>query len=213
MRTMTTKTWDLTGAGAAALRIAAVAAAAMAMAGCVATALKMGEAKGTVTGAAGGASAEGQNTQLARCDAPLGTLALVEDQAAPWWAELRQRNLGSTIPVLRLMVQQSNCFVVVERDGLVLQHAELVRVRRGMERDTGRLPSYYLPDELVTRCRSLAAESLRGADPVTSPLDRNYRDPVGGSYGGRWLAAFAPVLVGDQDTGWVVIAQERLGFD
>ncbi len=100
-----------------------------------------------------------------------------------------------------------------ERDGLVLQHAELVRVRRGMERETGRLPSYYLPAELVTLCRALAAESLRGADPVTSPLDRSYRDPVGGSYGGRWLAAFAPVLVGDRDTGWVVIAQERLGFD
>ncbi len=115
MRTIATKKGDSTGACEAALRVAAVAAAAMAMAGCVATAPKMGEAKGTVTGAAGGASAEGQNTQLARCDEPLGTLALVEDQAAPWWAELRQRNLGSTIPVLRLMVQQSNCFVVVER--------------------------------------------------------------------------------------------------
>lgn len=83
--------------------------------GCVATAPKMGEAKGTVTGAAGGGSAEGANSQLERCDESLGTLAMQEDTSAPWYVQLRQYQLGSTIPVLRLMIQQSNCFVVVER--------------------------------------------------------------------------------------------------
>lgn len=94
--------------------VAALGGAAL-LAGCVATAPKMGEAKGTVTGAAGGASAEGANSQLTKCDQTLGTVALVEDTAAPWWAQLRGHNLGSTVPVLRLMIQQSNCFVVVDR--------------------------------------------------------------------------------------------------
>lgn len=40
-----------------------------------------------------------------------------EDQRAPWYPELRRYNLGSTMPVLRLMIQQSNCFVIVESGG------------------------------------------------------------------------------------------------
>jgi curli biogenesis system outer membrane secretion channel CsgG len=69
------------------------------------------------TGAAGGASSQGANSQLEHCDESFGTLAVVEDQTAPWWHEYygRYPSLGSTIPVLRLLIQQSNCFVVVER--------------------------------------------------------------------------------------------------
>jgi hypothetical protein len=81
----------------------------------MATAPKMGENKGTVSGAAGGAAAENQNSALEKCTETLGTLAMEEDTAAPWYASLRQHQLGSTIPVLRLMIQQSNCFVIVER--------------------------------------------------------------------------------------------------
>lgn len=67
-------------------------------------------------GAAGGAS-EGANTQLEHCTSSYGTLAVVEDQSAPWWHQYYARypGLGSTIPVLRMLIQQSNCFVVVER--------------------------------------------------------------------------------------------------
>lgn len=87
------------------------------LAGCLATAPTLGENKGTVSGAAGGSAAEGQNTALEKCGDTLGTLAMQEDVNAPWYVQLRGRNLGSTIPVLRLMIQQSNCFVIVERGG------------------------------------------------------------------------------------------------
>jgi curli biogenesis system outer membrane secretion channel CsgG len=95
-----------------------VAAAFIGLSGCEGTMPKMGGASGhTVTGAAGGETAEGENTALERCDETLGTLAVVEDQSAPWWAAYMHRypNLGTTVPVLRTMIQQSNCFVVVER--------------------------------------------------------------------------------------------------
>ena len=85
------------------------------LSGCLATAPSLGENKGAVSGAVGGAQSEGQGKTLEKCEAPLGTLAMQEDQQAPWWFQLRERQLGSTIPVLRLMVQQSNCFVIVER--------------------------------------------------------------------------------------------------
>ena len=86
-----------------------------ALAGCLATAPTMGENKGTVTGAAGGGATENANSALERCDETLGTMAVQEDTSAPWYAQLRGYQLGSTIPVLRLMMQQSNCFVIVER--------------------------------------------------------------------------------------------------
>jgi curli biogenesis system outer membrane secretion channel CsgG len=76
---------------------------------------KMGEGGTVATGAAGGSTAANANSQLERCDESLGTLAVVEDQAAPWYQTLNQYKLGSTVPVLRMMIQQSNCFVVVER--------------------------------------------------------------------------------------------------
>ena len=97
---------------------AIIAAAFIGLSGCEATMPKMGGASGhTVTGAAGGETAEGENSALERCDETLGTLSVVEDQSAPWWASYRHRypTLGTTVPVLRMMIQQSNCFVVVER--------------------------------------------------------------------------------------------------
>ena len=91
------------------------AAAVLGLLSACSTAPSMGESKGTVTGAASGAATEGANSKLTRCDESLGTLAMHEDVRAPWYFDLRRYKLGSTLPVLRLMVQQSNCFVVVER--------------------------------------------------------------------------------------------------
>ena len=71
---------------------------------------------GTVaTGSAGGAESNDASSQLEKCDESMGTMAVVEDQTAPWYHQLSQYKLGSTVPVLRMMIQQSNCFVVVER--------------------------------------------------------------------------------------------------
>jgi hypothetical protein len=92
---------------------------ALALAGCESSSpIRTGDtrAKTPATGSAGGANSSNVNAALERCDRPLGTLALVEDTSQPWYGELTgQHHLGSTVPLLRLMVQQSNCFVVVER--------------------------------------------------------------------------------------------------
>jgi len=74
------------------------------------------EAKTTATGSAGGSTTQGANSQLEKCSATMGTVAIVEDTHASWYGILTgQWRLGSTVPVLKLLVQQSNCFVVVER--------------------------------------------------------------------------------------------------
>ena len=75
----------------------------------------LGGSKTVESGGAGGAQSQGANSQLEHCDETMGTMAVDEDQSAPWYGQLSQYKLGSTIPVLRLLIQQSNCFVVVER--------------------------------------------------------------------------------------------------
>lgn len=88
------------------------------LAGCVSTGPTIGakDAETVATGSAAGASTENTNTQLEKCDSPLGTAALVEETSAEWYRIFTtEYKLGSTTPVLRLLMQQSNCFVVVER--------------------------------------------------------------------------------------------------
>lgn len=88
-----------------------------------------GGSKGAVTGAAGGANSEGANSALEHCDRTLGTIGVVEDQSAPWYQTLMSYKLGSTVPVLRMMIQQSNCFVVVER-GAAMRNMQMERQLR-----------------------------------------------------------------------------------
>ncbi|MGV3727878.1 CsgG/HfaB family protein [Hydrogenophaga sp.] len=89
----------------------------LALAGCNATMPSIGDsnARTVATGSAGGSQTDKVNSQLERCSETLGTLAMVEDQQAGWFQTLRSHQLQSTVPVLRMLVQQSNCFVVVER--------------------------------------------------------------------------------------------------
>lgn len=70
-----------------------------------------------ISGAAAGGSQVDKNDGLERCEASLGTVSVFEDRSDPWWSTYRDRypKLGSTIPLIRLMIQQSNCFVLVER--------------------------------------------------------------------------------------------------
>lgn len=104
-------------------------------AGLLGTEMGNSDAKTTATGSTGGSSSQNANTQLEKCDKPLGTLAVVEDQNAAWYGEISgQYHLGSTVPVLKLLVQQSNCFMVVDR-GAAMQ---VIQGERNL-RDSGEL--------------------------------------------------------------------------
>jgi hypothetical protein len=97
-------------------KVAGALLAGFILAGCSTMDMGSNSAKTAATGSAGGANAEKANTQLEKCDKSLGTIAIIEDTSAPWYGVLTgQYKLGSTVPVLKLLVQQSNCFVVVER--------------------------------------------------------------------------------------------------
>ncbi len=100
------------------LKLVAIGFSAMVLAGCGGTMPELGGASGqTATGAVGGGTSQNANTQLEHCSETLGTLAVHEDQTADWWRYYYNHypQLGSTVPVLRMLIQQSNCFVVVDR--------------------------------------------------------------------------------------------------
>ena len=100
------------------LTLLAAVCATVVLTGCETTNMRMGsqESKTVATGAAAGGTAAGESSQLQRCQAPLGTVSLVENQDAGWYTILRNEyKLPPTANLLRLMIQQSNCFVVVER--------------------------------------------------------------------------------------------------
>ncbi len=98
------------------LHAAAVSLFVLITAGCVGMQMGSQSAKTTATGSAAGTSSQGANAALEYCEAPLGTMSVVEDTYAPWYTYLSsQYRLGPTTPVLKLLAQQSNCFIVVER--------------------------------------------------------------------------------------------------
>jgi len=75
---------------------------------------KLGEGGSVVQGSAGPQGAQNANAQLEKCDAPKGTIAVVEAQSQIL-AALSRYNLQSPTSVIRMIIQQSNCFQVVER--------------------------------------------------------------------------------------------------
>lgn len=92
--------------------------------------VEMGSKKAgsVVSGGAGGANSEDASSALESCGRSLGTLAVEEDTYSPWYDRMGQYGIRSTVPILRLLAQQSNCFIVVERSRRGLQRMEQERV-------------------------------------------------------------------------------------
>jgi len=98
------------------MTILAGCAATLLATGCIGTQMGSQSAKTVATGSAAGSSGQNVNPVLERCETPLGTMSVVEDTASSWYTYLTtQWKLGPTTPVLKMLAQQSNCFVVVER--------------------------------------------------------------------------------------------------
>lgn len=83
---------------------------------------------------------------LNHCAAPLGTIAIDEDQGSQWYQLLtNQWQLPSTVPVLKLLTQASGCFVVVDRGralGAALTERALSKsgdMRKGSKMHKGQL--------------------------------------------------------------------------
>ena len=144
--------------------LAAVGAAAL-LAGCETTNMKMGsqDAKTVATGSAAGAATSGENSELEKCASPLGTVSLVENQTAGWYTILRDEyRLPPTANLLRLLVQQSNCFVVVERGAAGMR--AMNRERELMQSGEMRGGSNFGKGQMVASDYALSPEIVFSAD-------------------------------------------------
>ncbi|HVO05958.1 MAG TPA: peptidoglycan-binding protein [Burkholderiaceae bacterium] len=89
------------------------------------------------TGAVAGGNASGANQGLETCDKTLGVLRIEEDTNANWYRYYGPR-LGSTAPLLSMLIMQSNCFVIVERGTGERSISDETRRARGDEaRESG----------------------------------------------------------------------------
>jgi curli biogenesis system outer membrane secretion channel CsgG len=143
------------------LKLGAVASATL-LGGCLATAPSLGGGSASpVTGATGGASSTGGNNKLERCSETLGTIRIEENTNASWYSHYYSAyRLGSTVPLLRMMIQQSNCFVVVER-GRGLQGIQSERSQ--MRGDEGRAGSNFGGGQQVGADYSMSPEIMMNA--------------------------------------------------
>jgi curli biogenesis system outer membrane secretion channel CsgG len=189
--------------------VLAATAALLSLSGCLATAPTLGGASGTVTGAAGGSTAENASSKLESCTESLGTMALQEDQRAPWYASLRSHQLGSTIPVLRLMIQQSNCFVVVERGGAMRNMmAERSLERSGEMREGSNFGQGQMVAADFTMSPSIQFSGQTGRQ--TAGAASNWLGPIAGAVAGSMGSneASTTLLLIDNRSGVQVSAAE-----
>jgi curli biogenesis system outer membrane secretion channel CsgG len=147
-------------AGVRFIRSAASVAVAVLLGGCLATTPGSGGGSATaVQGAAAGGATAGANSSLEKCTETLGTVRIEENTNASWYGYYNSRyRTGSTVPLLRTMVQQSNCFVVVERNQRAMQN--LAGERNLMRGDEGRAGSNMGGGQMVAADYTMTPEIM-----------------------------------------------------
>ena len=94
--------------------LACAAVAALALAGCGQKKTELGQGGSVISGSAGPAGVQNASHELLKCDAPVATMALVENPNG--YSMAGGYNLPrSPVPLVRLMAQQSGCFRIVDR--------------------------------------------------------------------------------------------------
>ena len=132
-----------------------------------------------VSGSAGPEGSQGESAQLEKCGKPFGTLAVSEPQDYVSRA-LMGYGLPSPTSLIRMIIQQSNCFVVVER-GRAMQN--LMQERRLAEGGQLRSNSNMGAGQMVT------ADYVLTPDVVFSNKDAGGLGAALGSRLGGWGGA------------------------
>jgi len=123
---------------------------------------------GTTKGASSGRrSQEKATTEIPRCTRRLGTVAIVEPDNQ-WWREL---NLGSPEAILKVFVQQSGCFGLVNRGRSMASRnieramADSGELQAGSNLGKGQVKAadYFLQPDIVSSNRNSGGGGIGGA--------------------------------------------------
>lgn len=105
-------------------------------------------------------------TEIPRCTRKLGTVAIVEPDNQ-WWREF---NLGSPEAILKVFVQQSGCFTIVNRGRSMMSRnmeramADSGELQAGSNLGKGQVKAadYFLEPDIVSSNRNSGGNSLGG---------------------------------------------------
>jgi len=171
---------------------------------------KQGQGGSVVKGAAGTEGGVGDNG-LEHCPKPMGAMAVVEPQQEIIYA-LRRYNLQSPVGLIRMMIQQSNCFIVVER-GVGMQNLMQERqlsaageARQGSNMGGGQMVS---ADFVMTPSVVFSENNAGGGGGAVAGLLGRKAAAVGAVAGGiKFKEAQTSMLVADSRSGVQVAAAE-----
>ena len=143
---------------------------------------KQGQGGSIVKGAAGTEGSTGDKG-LEHCDKAMGAMAVVEPQSEILTALMRYK-LQSPVGLIRMMIQQSNCFIVVERGAGMRNMMQERQLASGGEMRQG---------------SNLGGGQMVAADFVMTPsvvFSENNAGGVGGAAGGLLGGKFAAIAGG-----------------
>ncbi len=182
------------------------------------TDMKKGEGGSVVQGSAGPSGSQGAASDLERCDKPMATMAVVEPQTHVLQA-LSRYKLQSPAGLIRLMIQQSNCFLVVER-GVGMQNmmqeralAESGQLRQGSNVGGGQMVTAdYILTPGVVFSEDNAGGVGGGLGAIGGLFGRGgaLAGAIGGAVAGglQFKEAQTSMLVADARSGLQVAAAE-----
>ena len=172
---------------------------------------KKGKGGSEVQGAAGTQGAQGAATDLEHCDKPMGAIAVVEPQDYVMQA-LSRYNLQSPVSLIRMMIQQSNCFIVVERgQGMqnMMQERALAgggEMRSGSNVGGGQMVA---ADYILTPAVVFSENNAGGIGAALGGLLGSKGSTIGAIAGGvKFKEAQTSMLVADSRSGVQVAAAE-----
>ena len=157
----------------------------VALSGCMQSGLKTGGSQNMISGAAGGSSSVNANKSLERCSTPLGTLAVSDGRYSG------SSHVTTVEPLIRLAVQQSNCFVLTSV-GNVAVDSQLDRIldkqrnsgefRAGSKQQKGQQVAvdYFMDPQVI-----VANEATSGTSAgLAGALAGAALGPIGGALAG-----------------------------
>jgi curli biogenesis system outer membrane secretion channel CsgG len=126
--------------------------------------------------------------QIPRCARPLGVLAVVEPETQ-WWREL---NLGSPEAIIKVFVQQSGCFTIVNRGRSMASRAmeramaDQGELQKGSNLGKGQVKAadYFLEPNIVSANKNSGGGGIGAAAGALGGLFGGAGHFVGGIAGG-----------------------------
>ncbi|MES2320397.1 MAG: peptidoglycan-binding protein [Pseudomonadota bacterium] len=159
--------------------------------------------------------AQETSSAVEKCERPLGTIAVSENQGASQY-QLQSYGLGSPVSLLRIMIQQSNCFTVLER-GVAMQNMREERALAangetlgGSNVGKGQMQA---ADFVMTPAVQFTAGNNGGMNAALSNYGGKLLGGLGGIVGGvagniKFKEAQTSLLIADVRSGIQVAAAE-----